>query len=68
MSSLQSEEGGRFYREANRNLLVEADANFPVEVPDQYHWMTLQQLKTFIRFNNFVNVQARCLLAGLDYR
>ena len=27
--------------------------------------MTLNQLKMFIHFNNFVNVQARCLLSGL---
>lgn len=65
MSTLQSEEGGRFYQEANRNLLVEADEAFPLDVPDEYTWMTLGQLKTLIQFNNFLNVQARCLLAGL---
>ena len=66
LSTLQSEEGGRFFHEANRNLVVEAGDGFPVEVPDEYIWMTLPQLKTLIQFNNFINVEARCLLAGVD--
>lgn len=63
MSSLQSEEGGRFYREANRNMFVEADDTFPRDVPDRFIWMSGSQLKTLIQFNNFLNVEARCLLA-----
>lgn len=61
----QSEEGGRFYREQNLNLIIEADENFPVAVPDNYIWMSVNQIKTFIKYNNFVNVQARCLLSCL---
>ena len=62
---LQSEEGGRFYREQNRNLIIEVGDEFPVHVPDQFMWMTVSQLKHFVRFNNHVNVQARSLLAQL---
>jgi oxidase EvaA len=65
--SLQSEEGGRFYREENRNLIVEAWDGFPENIPDNYIWMTARQLKEFIKYNNFVNVQARCLLASLSF-
>ena len=62
--TLQSEEGGRFYREANRNLVVEAGPDFPTSLPDNYIWMTAHQLKEFMKYNNFVNIEARCLLAG----
>lgn len=65
--TLQSEEGGRFYREQNRNLIVEADDDFPVECPENYQWMTLNQLLTFVRFNNYLNIQARSLLASLRF-
>ncbi len=61
LDTRQSEEGGRFYLEQNRNLIVEAGDDFPVEVPRDYIWMTLGQLKQFTRYNNFVNVQSRCL-------
>lgn len=65
--TLQSEEGGRFFREANRNMIVEADRNFPNHLPDNFIWMTANQLKEFIKYNNFVNVQARSLLSSLSF-
>ena len=65
--SLQSEEGGRFYHEQNRHLLVEADDDFPLECPENYQWMTLNQLLAFARFNNYLNIQARSLLATLRF-
>jgi oxidase EvaA len=65
--ALQSEEGGRFYQEQNRNMIVEVDDKFPIEVPDNYTWMTLNQLNEFLQFNNFLNIQARSLLAAIKY-
>jgi oxidase EvaA len=66
--ALQSEEGGRFYREQNRNIILLVGNEFPVAAPDNYIWMTLNQLKTFIKFNNYVNIQARNLIATVSYR
>ena len=65
--AMQSEEGGRFYREQNLNVIVEAEDDFPMEVPETYYWMTLNQLYTFIRFNNYLNIQARSLLAAVKF-
>jgi oxidase EvaA len=66
--TMQSEEGGRFFREENRNMIVMAGPDFPDNLPDNYIWMTAGQLKEFIKYNNFVNVQARCLLASLGFQ
>ena len=66
--TLQSEEGGRFYKEQNRNLIVEADENFPLELPERYTWMTLRQIYKFLRFNNYLNIQARSLISALSYK
>lgn len=63
--TFQSEEGGRFYREQNLNIIVEMDDNFSQEVPENYCWITLNQLYTFIKFNNYLNIQARSLLASV---
>jgi oxidase EvaA len=62
-----SEEGGRFYREANRNVLVEARPDFPDDIPENYIWMTLPQIKELICFNNYLNVEARCLISCLSF-
>jgi oxidase EvaA len=65
--TLQSEEGGRFFREQNRNMLVLANEQMPDQLPDSFIWMTLNQLQNFIRFNNYVNIQARSLIAALSF-
>ncbi|MDR0370246.1 MAG: NDP-hexose 2,3-dehydratase family protein [Prevotellaceae bacterium] len=65
--SYQSEEGGRFYREQNRNMIMLADEDFPVELPENFIWMTLNQLYVFLKFNNYLNIQARNLIASLSF-
>ncbi|MES2590490.1 MAG: NDP-hexose 2,3-dehydratase family protein [Bacteroidota bacterium] len=66
--TFQSEEGGRFYQEQNLNIIVEAEDNFSENVPESYCWMTLNQLYTFIKFNNYLNIQARSLLSAITFQ
>jgi len=66
-SAMQSEEGGRFYKEQNLNRIVEADDNFLLEVPENYCWMTLNQLLVFIKFNNYVNIASRSLISAVSF-
>jgi len=66
-STLQSEEGGRFFKEQNKNLVIEVGDDFPLEVPENYSWMTLNQVLVFIKFNNYLNVEARSLIAALGF-
>jgi len=65
--TLQSEEGGRFFREQNRNMIIVANDELPDELPDNYIWMTLHQLYTFLKFNNYLNIQARSLIAAISF-
>ena len=65
--TMQSEEGGRFYREQNRNMIVIAGDEVSIELPEKYIWMTLNQLYTFLKFNNYLNIQARSLIAAISF-
>lgn len=65
--TLQSEEGGRFYKEQNRNMIVEVDESFSLSLPEHYTWMTLGQIYQFLCFNNYLNIQSRSLIAALNY-
>lgn len=65
--TFQSEEGGRFFREQNRNMIIFAEDDFPEEVPGNFIWMTYSQLQTFIKHNNYINIQARSLMAALSF-
>lgn len=67
IDTYQSEEGGRFYKEQNRNMVIKVDENFSEELPRNYAWMTLGQLNSFLKYNNFVNIQARSILSALQY-
>jgi len=61
-----SEEGGRFYHEENRNLILEVDKN---EVPKDvagYHWCDFATLNYLTQVNNCLNIQLRNLLSLLD--
>ncbi|MEV4636613.1 NDP-hexose 2,3-dehydratase family protein [Actinoplanes sp. NPDC049548] len=60
-----SEEGGRFYRARNRYLVVEVDEHLPVDVHQDYRWMTLFQLDHLLRHSHYVNVEARTLISAL---
>jgi len=66
--TLQSEEGGRFFKEQNRNRIVIAKDDFADSIPDNYIWMTLGQLYQFLKFNNYLNIQARSLISILNFK
>lgn len=66
-STYQSEEGGRFYQEQNLNIIVEVEENFPIEVEENYCWMTLNQMMSFVSYNNYLNIAARSLLSAIKF-
>lgn len=63
---IQSEEGGRFYHAQNLYQIIEVEEDFPVDVPDGYRWVTVAQLMTLLRLSNYLNVEARSLVACLQ--
>ncbi len=67
LDAMQSEEGGRFFREQNRNMIIIAGEDFSLELPENFIWMTLNQLHTFLKFNNYLNIQARSLIAAIPF-
>lgn len=69
---LLSEEGGRFYCEQNRNVLLRMDPDELAEhLPDNleacgYLWLDFATLNFLVQANNVLNIQLRNLLALLD--
>lgn len=66
-SAYQSEEGGRFFKEQNLNIIVEVGDEFPINVEKNYCWMTLNQLQSFVLYNNYLNIAARSLLSAIQF-
>jgi len=62
---MQSEEGGRFYKEQNRNVIVALPGDLPFDLPPHYRWISLGQIQELLRMNNVINIELRSLIAAL---
>lgn len=63
---LFSEEGGRFYHEQNRNVIMRVEKEEIGELPEGYFWADYQTVNILIQFNNCLNIQLRNLFAIID--
>jgi len=63
VDQLQGEQGSRYLRKQNRNMIVEVDEDVPVG--DRFCWMTLAQIKQLLKRPNLVNMDTRTVLACL---
>ena len=66
-NTLLSEEGGRFYCEQNRNVVIEVAADELPTPPDGYFWTDYKTLGTLVKVNNCLNIQLRNLLSVLEW-
>lgn len=58
-----SEEGGRFYHEQNRNVIIEININELNTLPNDYIWVSFATLNYLVQINNCLNIQLRNLLS-----
>ena len=62
---LQGEQGSRFLRKRNRNMVVELPSERAGQLPtgSRFRWMTLRQIRRLLKEDNRVNMDARSVLA-----
>ncbi len=60
-----SEEGGRFYHEQNKNIIIEVEPDL-IDLPPGYWWLTYRTLNKLTQINNILNIQLRNLLSLLE--
>jgi dTDP-4-dehydro-6-deoxy-alpha-D-glucopyranose 2,3-dehydratase len=70
VDQLQSEQGARFLKKRNRNMIVEIDSETPVHLLSNYCWLTLGQIKHLMCMDNIINMDSRTVLscAQLNFR
>lgn len=64
---MQSEEGGRFYHEQNRNVIILVNKNEIPITSSNYTWCDFTTLNYLLQINNCVNIQLRSLVSLFDY-
>lgn len=62
-----SEEGGRFYQEENRNVIMQVKKDEIGALPDGYVWSDYGTLNILTQINNCLNIQLRNLLTLLEF-
>lgn len=62
---LQSEHGSWFYHKSNRNMIVEATGDVPLD--DDFCWLTLGQIGALLHHDNVVNMDSRTVLACVPF-
>lgn len=58
---LQTEQGGRFLRKRNRNIIIEIEDD--IELHEDFKWLTLFELKELAKSDNILNMDTRSVLA-----
>lgn len=67
VDQLQSEQGARFLKKRNRNMIVEVAEDFKLEeIPPNFCWLTLCQIKKFFNIPNLVNMDTRTVLSCIQ--
>ncbi|MGN0505876.1 MAG: NDP-hexose 2,3-dehydratase family protein [Lachnospiraceae bacterium] len=65
---LLSEEGGRFFEEENRNVIIEIEKEQLEDIPENYLIVNYQTLNLLAQFPSSLNIQLRNLISLIDYR
>jgi oxidase EvaA len=62
---LQSEQGSRFYKKKNRNVVIDVFEDIPVK--QGFRWFNLKELKLLLERDNIINMDARSVISCFPY-
>ncbi len=65
VSVIHVEDPSRFYLKTNRCIIVELPEEEELEVPEDFIWLTLPQIKKLLKVDHAVNALARAVLGSL---
>jgi oxidase EvaA len=68
VDQLQSEQGARFYKKRNRNMIIEVSEDVTIELLENFCWLTLGQIKRLLQNDNIVNMNTRTVLSCTQIR
>ncbi len=60
-----AEDGGRFYLKTNQNMIVEVSEDVKLDIPDDYIWVTMYQIKQLLKKDNLIAPHVRGIISVL---
>ena len=67
IDQLQSEQGSRYLKKRNRNVIIQMPDDFVISYSEDYKWVTVGQLQKLMRFPNLVHLDCRSILGSFCY-
>jgi len=64
---LQSEQGSRYLRKRNRNMIVEVKGDEELALDAEFRWLSLHELRALLASGRKLNMNARTVLSCLPY-
>lgn len=65
IDQLQSEQGNRFYKKRNRNIIIKL--NEDIDLIDGFIWMTYGQIKNLLKVDNLINMDTRSVFSCINF-
>lgn len=65
VDQIQSEQCSRFLGKRNRNIIIKVEDE--VEELENYRWMSLAQIKYFMKLDNLINMDTRTVLSCVPF-
>ncbi len=67
VDQLQSEQGTRYLKKRNRNVIVQLPDDYPLTHSEDYMWITVGQLQKLMSYPNLVHLDCRSILGSFSY-
>ena len=64
-ATYQTEDGGRLYLKTNLNMLIEVDEDELTDIPENFRWFTMYEIKQLLKHENTVNLHVRSIISPL---
>lgn len=64
-ATYQTEDGGRLYLKTNLNMLVEVGEDELTDIPENFRWFTMYEIKQLLKHENTVNLHVRSIISPL---
>ena len=66
-NQLRSEQGSRYYRKRNQNIVILLEDNHEVPEDENFYWLTLGQLRELHKIPNLIHLDCRSIIGGMPF-
>ena len=66
-NQLRSEQGSRYFRKRNQNIVILLEENYPIPEDKDFYWLTLGQLRELHKIPNLVHLDCRSIIGGMPF-